>query len=63
MDFMTVKLVSGRRVRMPELGNTVMGGREYRVPKNGFWLKKLAEGDVVIASKPEIKPEKKGADK
>lgn len=67
MDTMTVKLVPGRRVRVPEMGNVVMGGREYQVQKNGFWLKKLKDGDVVIIQQQpkqdSQKPEKKAGDK
>jgi hypothetical protein len=45
-----VKPAEGRSVRMPERGLALMPAEGAGVPRNVYWLRRIAVGDVVLAS-------------
>jgi len=58
MNKIFVKAVTGRSVRDPETKEILSEIGELK-PKNGFWLKRIKQGDVVEA-KPARKSTTKG---
>jgi hypothetical protein len=50
--------VPGRRVRNPENGMAPITG-ETVVPRNAFWMKRIALGDVELVQKSSSKPKSK----
>lgn len=46
-----VKPAEGRAVRIPERANALMAAEGCEVPRNVYWTRRLAEGDVL-----EVKP-------
>lgn len=51
MDKIFVKAVTGRSVRDPETKEILSEVGELK-PRNGFWLKRIKQGDVVEAKAP-----------
>lgn len=54
METMFVKPKAGLVLRRPDSG-AVLSAEGARVPKNSFWMRRLADGDVVES---EVKEEK-----
>lgn len=50
---MHVSLCEGKRVRDPRTGVYLEMGREYKVEKNQFWLRRVESKDVEISKKTE----------
>jgi len=57
---MHVKPAEGRAVRIPERANALMPAEGCEVPRNVYWTRRLAEGDVleVKTATPKGKPAK-----
>lgn len=52
---MKIKPVPGRLVRDPDTGRVL--DSETNVPdNNGFWLRRLSDGDVALVTDPKEKP-------
>lgn len=62
MNKIFVKAVEGRSVRDPETKNILDDVGEFK-PRNGFWLKRLKQGDVVEAKPSKSDPVTKKGDK
>lgn len=41
-----VQPAAGRQVRMPERGHALMPPEGYEVPRNVYWARRIAVGDV-----------------
>ncbi|UNM95668.1 DUF2635 domain-containing protein [Ignatzschineria rhizosphaerae] len=52
MNQFFIKAVEGRSVRDPETKEVLSSEGEFKY-KNGFWLKRLKQGDVVEAKPPK----------
>lgn len=55
MEKIKVKPVEGKRVKDPNTYLLLEG--EKNVPKNSYWLRRVADGDVVIVTEVEVKKE------
>lgn len=52
----TIKVAPGKRVRDPFNGGRVMPeGKDFAVEKNGFWERRLVDGDVVLVNNAKDK--------
>lgn len=59
MSNLFIKPVAGRTVRDPETLEKLHEDGEVK-PKNGFWLKRLKQGDVIETKPPKTEKPKKG---
>ena len=59
MNRLNVKPVSGRLVRHPETGEP-LPAEGLAVPRSPYWLRRLKDGDVTLATPDTGKPVKHG---
>ena len=50
----------GRKVRMPDKPYPYMTDEAQRVPATNYWLRRLADGDVVLVDEKPAKGKKEG---
>lgn len=54
-----VQLAQGRTVRMPDRPYLYMPDEPMRVPTTNYWLRRLADGDIVLVEEKVNKAPKK----
>jgi hypothetical protein len=55
MQMIFVKPAPGMKQRMPENPREFLPEEGAEVERNAFWLRRIADGDVVLAKKPSVK--------